>query len=172
MKETEPCVLVHGPVWGDAGFYGEWLLAASKAEAFWKKAYLGKEFQKQIDRVCVVYFPDFGIAASVMIMRLREHWTTFVLDLNSEEGDHFTMMAEMGFFEQNGALYRMTLPGALTSEKVKAAIFNFARTEDDEYVLHAEHLITTMPFSHAMALQNRVRAIDDFHDGTRCVGRA
>ena len=30
-------VLVEGPRWGDAEFYGNWLLAAAKAEAFGKK---------------------------------------------------------------------------------------------------------------------------------------
>ncbi len=61
----------------------------------------------------------------------------------------------MGFFAQNGPFYRMTFPGALTK------VFNFAKTEDDEYVLHPERLISTLPFSEATALQNRLRAIDD-----------
>ena len=31
MERTDPCVLVQGPAWGDAQFYGDWLLAAGKA---------------------------------------------------------------------------------------------------------------------------------------------
>jgi hypothetical protein len=33
MERTDPYILVQGPAWGDAQFYGEWLLAAAKAEA-------------------------------------------------------------------------------------------------------------------------------------------
>jgi hypothetical protein len=39
MERTEPCIPVQGPAWGDAQFYGEWLLAAAKAETFWKETY-------------------------------------------------------------------------------------------------------------------------------------
>lgn len=38
MKTSDQCILVRGPSWGDALFYGEWLLAAAKAETFWKDA--------------------------------------------------------------------------------------------------------------------------------------
>jgi hypothetical protein len=63
MERTDPYVLIQGPKWGDAQFYGGWLLAASKAETFWKEAYADPDFKKQIDHVCVCYIPDFGIAA-------------------------------------------------------------------------------------------------------------
>jgi hypothetical protein len=172
MEGTDPYVLVKGPAWGEAQFYGEWLLAAGKAEAYWKEAYADQDFKQQIDRVCVAYIPDFGIAATVMIMQLKEYRTTFLIELNSEDGDDFAMMAEMGFFAQRYPFYQMTLPSSLTLEKVKAAIFNFAKTEDDEFMLHPEHLVTAMPLSEATTLQNRLRAIHDFHDNITCSGRA
>ena len=80
------------------------------------------------------------------------------------------MMAEMGFFMQEVPIYRMTLPLSLTSEKVRAAIFKYAKTEDDEFVLHPEDIVTTLPFSEATALQNRLRAINEFHNGINCPG--
>jgi hypothetical protein len=118
------------------------------------------------------HIPDFGIAATAIIMRLREHRITYVLDVDSEVGHDFTVMAEMGFFVQNGHFYRMTLPGTLTSEKVRTAIIEFAKTADYEFVLHPERLISTMPFSEAGTLQNRLQAIDNFCDYTPCFGRA
>jgi hypothetical protein len=172
MERTDPYVLVQGPAWGDAQFYGEWLLAAAKAEAYWKEAYADEDFKQQIDRVCVVYIPDFGIAATRMIMQLMAYRTTFLIELNSEDGDDFAMMVEMGFFARSNPSYQMTLPGLLTSERVKAAIFKFAKTEDDEFALHPEYLVTAMPLSEATALQNRLRAIHDFHDSISCSGRA
>ncbi len=112
------------------------------------------------------------MAATAMFMQLREYMTTFVLELESDEGELFTMMAEMGFFAQNGPFYRITLPDALTLEKVRTAVVKFAATEDDEFVLHPERLIGTVPFSEARTLQNRLRAIDNFCNYTSCIGRA
>ena len=172
MERTDPYILVQGPAWGDAQFYGKWLLAAAEAEALWKDACADQDFKQQVDHVCDAYIPDFGIAATVMIMQLKEYRATFLIELNSEDGDDFAMMAEMGFFAQRNALYQMTLPSSLTLEKVKAAIFKFAKTEDDEFMLHPEHLVTAMPLSEATTLQNRLRAIHDFHDSISCSGRA
>jgi hypothetical protein len=155
IHDGNPCILVEEPPWGDAEFYGKWLLAAAKAEAFWTDLYADQDFRKQIDRVCVCYIPDFGMAATAMIMRLKENLTILVLDV--EVGEEFTMMAEMGFFAQKGPIYRMTLPSSLTSEKVRAAIFKYAKTEDGDFMLHPEYMVTTLPFSEATALQNRLR---------------
>ena len=89
-----------------------------------------------------------------------------------EDGHDFAMMAEMGFFTQKNALYQMTLPPSLTLEKVKASISKFAATEDAEFILHAEYLVTPMTLSEATTLQNRLRAVSDFRDDTNCLGRA
>jgi hypothetical protein len=97
IKQFGPCVLVEGPSWGDAEFYGRWLLAAAEAEAFWKNAYKDSEFQKQVDRVCVAYIPDFGISATLIITELRQYKTSLTIDLNTEEGESFAMMVAMGF---------------------------------------------------------------------------
>ena len=35
---NDPYVLIEGPKWADAKVYGNWLLAAAKAEALWKQA--------------------------------------------------------------------------------------------------------------------------------------
>jgi hypothetical protein len=121
MESTDPCVLVEGPAWGDAHFLGEWLLAAAKAEAFWKEAHEDRDFEKQIRGVwCCI--PDFGMAAIEMIMRLRQHRTSFVLEVNSELGEEFTMMATMGFFIRNDQSCEMTLPARLTSGKMRSAM--------------------------------------------------
>ena len=43
-------VLVEGPEWGDAQFYGEWLLAAAKAQLIWRDALQDQKFAKQIEQ--------------------------------------------------------------------------------------------------------------------------
>jgi hypothetical protein len=163
MELTDPYIVVQGPAWGDAQFYGEWLLAAAKVEGFWKEAYADEDFRRQVKLVCDSYVPDFGIAATVMIMQLKEYRTTALIELNSEDGNDIAMMPEMGFFAHRNPSYQMTLPYLLTSERAKAAIVRYAKTEDDEYVLHPEYLVTPMPLSEATTAQNRLRAIDDFN---------
>ena len=54
IKEGEPYILVEGPRSGDTEFYGQWHLAASKAEALWKQALMDPSFETQIDRLLVV----------------------------------------------------------------------------------------------------------------------
>ena len=170
---NDPCVLVKGPNWGDAEFCGKWLLAAAQAETFWKEACKDPEFEKQVERVIYDFcIPDFGISALVMVMRLEEYMTTFVLDLDSEEGAAFVMMFTMGFFAATSLGYRMAIPSDLTVAKVKGATLKYAETEDEECTLHPEYLVNTMSFPEARAWQNRLRAVDEFREGTNVLGFA
>src|SRR5436190_9403376 len=102
------CILVEGPRSGIAEFYGNWLLAASKAETFWKQAYSEPDFAQKVDRLTVVYFPDFGLAACGLLMRLNGGLGSFIIDFNEVELEEFVMMAEMGFFFRSGESYKMT----------------------------------------------------------------
>jgi hypothetical protein len=156
------CVLVEGPAWGDAEFLSKWLLAAAQAESFWRKAYENADFEKQVEPVCVCYIPDFGISAFIMVMHLKEHRTSFVLNLETEDGELFAMMLGMGFFEPSPNGYRMALPIGLTTATVRAAVIKFAATQDDDFILHPEHLVSTMPFAEARLRQDRLCAIEEF----------
>jgi hypothetical protein len=52
------------------------------------------------------YILDFGIAATAMFMQLKEHRTTFLIELDSIDGEDFAMMAEMGFFTHRNSSSR------------------------------------------------------------------
>jgi len=171
IQSSNPCVLIEGPSWGNAEFYGKWLLAAAQAETFWKEARKDSDFEKQVERVSVAYIPDFGIAASIMLMQLEEYRTTFVLDLDSEDGNDFAMMVTMGFFAPYNDRYRMTIPFELSVTKVKAAVLKYTETEDEEYVLHPEYFVNTMSVPEARAWQNRLRALDQFCEDSNVRGR-
>jgi hypothetical protein len=158
METDGSWVLVEGPAWGDAQFYGEWLLAAAKAQVLWRTALEDQEFATQVERARIVYEPDFGITATIMLMNLRAHWTSFVLDLQSEDGEDFAMMFSMGFFVQCDGTCRMAIPALLTLDALKGAILTFARTEDSEYFLHPEHLVTCMSAAAAKVLQEQINA--------------
>jgi hypothetical protein len=176
MADTHLFVLVEGPARGDAKFYGDWLLAAAKAESFWRETYDDQDFQKQVQHVCIC---DFGILATLVLMWLREDmtpfvhdlemlWlrkdmTRFVLDVNSNEGEAFAMMVEMGFFVRTHQSYQMTIPPCLTAKKVRAAVIQLANTVGENHTPRPESLVNTMPFAQAKALQNRLRAFDKFN---------
>ena len=167
ITNTIPHVLIEGPRWGDAEFYGKWLSAAAEAEAFWKEAFKDPGFKKQVERVCVVYIPDFGMTASVMLMQLKEYRTTFVVSLDSEEVEEFAMMVAMGtFFVPINQRYQMALPSRLTAAKVKAAILKYAQTESED-----SGTASRIPGQHNVVRggqrwQVRLRAIDEFFSNT------
>jgi hypothetical protein len=161
IKENEPYILVEGPKWGDAEFYGKWLLAAAKADALWKKATNDPSLEEQFGLVTMIYIPDFGIGATVMVSQLEENLASFAIQLNGvaiELVDEFVMMAEMGFFVLTGQRYQMAIPAKLNMDVVKRAALKFAQTEDED-ILHPEHLVVTMPYAEAKAWQERLRLL-------------
>jgi hypothetical protein len=171
VQETTSCVLVEGPRWGDAEFYGRWLLAIANAEALWKEARNDPDFAKQIESVTVCLMPDFGIGATVMLSQLEKKLASITIGLNDASGiafDEFAMMAEMGFFVLSGERYQMAIPTNLDSEKLKKAVRTFAQTEDEEGILHPEHLVTTMPYTRAHEWQASLRQMDE---DQRCADR-
>jgi hypothetical protein len=161
---TELCALVEGPKWADTKFYGNWLLAAAKANELWTEALENPRFSKRVDRLTIAYLPDFNIGATVMLSRLERNLASFVVELNGEEEpEEFAMMIGMGFFVLTGQRYQMVIPTRLTLRKVMKAALRLAKTEDEEYFLHPESIITTMPCAQAKAWQSRLRQMDEVH---------
>ena len=169
---SEPCILIEGPIWADAKFYGRWLVAADRANQFWLKALKNPLFEKQVDRLTIGSMPDFGIGATVMLSRLEKNFASFIVHLTSgdeELVDEFVMMVEMGFFVLTGHRYQMAIPTRLNMERVKRAALKFAQTEDEDYYLHPEYLVVTMLKTEAEVWQRRLREMDPAH---RCADRA
>jgi hypothetical protein len=162
VEQDQLCILVEGPRAGIAEFYGNWLLAASKAEAFWKQAYGEPDFAQEVDRLTVVYFPDFGLAGFGLLTRLSGPFASFIISFNESEMDEFVIMAELGFFFRSGESYKMAIPADLSLVKVKAAALRYVQTEDDEYNLHPEILVSPMPVDEALQCQIRQLAISNF----------
>ena len=169
IQKDSPCILVEGPRWADAAFYGKWLLAAAKANALWEKAIKDPSFEKQVNRLMVAYIPEFSISATVLLSYLEKNFASLVVRLDDEMGvEEFTMMVEMGFFVLTGQRYQMVIPTRLTIGKVKRAALKLAQTEDEEYYLHPEYLVVTMPYAEAKAWQVRLRGMGE---DNRCADR-
>jgi hypothetical protein len=73
-------------------------------------------------------------------------------------------MAGMGFFVQCGRTWRMTVPTLLTLDRLKDSVLTFARTEDHEYVLHPEQLVTCISSAEAKVLQKQLELFHGSRD--------
>src|SRR5262245_18229825 len=119
-----PCILVEGPAWGDAEFYGHWLLGAAKANELLQDAKNNDaEFRTAIETLEMLQCLDFGIMATVFLSLFADkQFQTFVIDVNhSADLLDFVLMVEMGFFVLTGNRYQMIAPENLDMDKVKRA---------------------------------------------------
>jgi hypothetical protein len=159
---TERFALIEGPRWADTKFYGNWLLAAAKANDLWTEAINDPSFREQVDRLLIVYYPDFNIRATVLLSRLEQNLASLVVNLDGEEEpEEFAMMVGMEFFVLTGQRYQMVIPPRLTLGKVKEAALALAETEDEDFCLHPEHIVTTIPDAEAKEWQSRLRGMDE-----------
>jgi len=161
---TEQCALVEGPVWGDTKFYGHWLLAVSKANELWTEALNSPRFNERVGSLLALFIPDFNIGATILLSRLEKNLASLVVNLDGEEeSEEFAMMVGMGFFVLTGQRYQMVIPRRLTLGTVMEAALALAKTEDEDSILHPEHIITTMTYAEAKAWQTRLRQMDAGH---------
>ena len=149
--DQDTYVLVEGPTWGDAEFYGHWLLTASKANRLLQDAKRDDpEFRAAIFILEVLYVLDFGIMATVFLSQFTdERFYTFAIEVGSSDDlNEFALMVEMGFFNLTGDRYQMTVPENLDLKRVKEAHLRLAATEDEDGI-HPEKLVVGMPRSQA-----------------------
>src|SRR5262249_44470636 len=125
-------------------------------------------FMKMVDRLMITSVPDFSITATVLLSWLEKNLTSLVVELYEAEGEDFVMMVEMGFFVRTGERYQMAIPTRLNMRKIKAAMLKLAQTEDEQYYLHPEYLVATMPYAQTKEWQARLYQMSQDH---RCADR-
>ena len=163
---TEYWALIEGPRWADTKFYGNWLLAAAKANELWTEALNNPDFVSgEFDLLTAFVLPNFSIGATVLLSRLEQNLASFVISLNEDTvPEEFAIMIGMGFFVPTGQRYQMVIPTRLTLRKIMKAALRLTQTEaegeDGLDVLHPEDIITTMPYADAKAWQSRLRRMD------------
>ena len=116
-------VLVEGPAWGDADFYGHWLLEAARAQRLLEQAKRDDPvFRQAIDTLELLQLLDYGIMATVLVSQfVDKEFQTFIIEFASEDVNDFCLMVQMGFFVLTGDRYQMVLPQNLDVERVKQA---------------------------------------------------
>ena len=160
--KCKSCILVEGPAWGDAEFYGKWLLSAAKANELSQQAKTDDpEFRNAIDTLEVLHGLHFGIMATVFLSYfVDKEFQTFVLNSSSEDLLSFVLMAEMGFFVQTGKRYQMTVPEKLNTEIVKQAHLKLAGSEAGEWI-HPERFAVDLPYPQAKMYQRLLREMSE-----------
>ena len=160
--KCKSCILVEGPAWGDAEFYGKWLLSAAKANELLQQAKTDDpEFRNAIDTLEVLHGLHFGIMATVFLSYfVDKDFQTFVLNSSSEDLLDFVLMAEMGFFVQTGKRYQMTVPEKLNTEIVKQAHLKLAGSEAGEWI-HPERFAVDLPSPQAKMYQRLLREMSE-----------
>jgi hypothetical protein len=154
--KSEICVLVQGPTWGDAEFYGRWLLFAAEAQALLKQAKSDDQaFREAIDSLEILAPLCFGLMATVFVSQFADKkFETFTIEFGSDDMIEFAIMVEMGFFALCGDHYQMILPPTLDINTVKKAHIKLARTDDHDGI-HPEWLVLGMPYAEAARQQDQ-----------------
>jgi hypothetical protein len=158
----ESCILVEGPAWGDAEFYGKWLLSAAKANELLQQAKRhDSKFANAIEIIELLQELDFGIMATIFLSRFADkEFQTFIIDFESGDLLDFVLMVEMGFFVQTGNRYQMTVPEKLDIDIVKQAHLKLAETDDENWI-HPERFAVDLPFSQAKIYQRLLREMGE-----------
>jgi hypothetical protein len=130
------CIVVEVPEpWGDAKFLGGWLVTAAKAQVLWEEAKVAPGFAKCsaiiTDNFEAIWGElDLGKEAFRFLLNVKGCACTFIVDLNTEEGDPFVLLARLGLFVWLEDRYKLGIPDDLTLEKVKAAVIDYAKTAE------------------------------------------
>jgi hypothetical protein len=155
LTEGPHWVLVEGPGPGEAEFLGRWLLAAVDADkALAEQRTQNPGLKEQISRLEVEYQVSFSAAATRFVELLMKNLTCFTLDLWDEWGDVFTVMAGLGFFRQTGERHQMTPPQEINGPMIEDALLKLAATEDEDFFLQPEHLVSCLTKTEAHMWQD------------------
>jgi hypothetical protein len=153
IKKSGTHILVEGPAWGDADFYGHWLLEAVKAQRLLNQAKRDDAaFQEALEIAAEFdHCLNYGILATFYVSQFAkdDQLQAFIVDIPYFDLIDFAFMVEMGFFVLTGDRYQMVLPQNLDMELVKRAHLKFAGPEEDWIPL--ERSIVAIP--HASATQ-------------------
>jgi hypothetical protein len=137
----DPCALIEGARFGDAHFYGKWLLAAAEAEALWKMIQLDKQFTTLLNPE----IPDLGVGAILFLAGIKKNCCIVNLRRTDSMTEwpimlEFVMLTALGFFTLAGDRYLMTLPTqGFDIGVLRAAASKICETEDEEYMLQTIH---------------------------------
>jgi hypothetical protein len=155
-------ILAEGPRRTDAGFASQWLLSAIEADRL-LQGYLSKnpDFHVSIVRLECPYRIEFAPSALFFIGMWQSKKGSFSLDiLDPEWSEIFCIMAHLGFFKQTGQRYQMIVPETVAIDRIKDELLRLTATQDSDYRLHPEELLTTMSQQQAIEWKGKLKRMN------------
>jgi hypothetical protein len=118
------------------------------------------DFRERISRLEVLYCVEFAPAAMAFVRKWFLSLHAFSIHvLDSEWTEMLAIMIYVGFFQQTGARYQMTVPKSINITAITTALLRLASTEDAEYDLHPEDQMTTINRQEAETSKVRLNRI-------------
>lgn len=129
-----------------ADFASRWLAKIAEAERILAQHVKeNPDFEEAVARLTFGIDTDFCTTALEMMRRALHIGGAFPLESFEQElFENFPLLAEMGFFTQEGAHYHATLPFMLNADIVISPLLRLAATCDGEKDLHPEWLLKTI----------------------------
>jgi hypothetical protein len=152
-------ILAEGPRLSDAVFTSQWLLAAIEADRQLQRCFSeDPRFHMSIVRLECPYRIEFAQSALFFIGMWQAGKGSFSLDLlDPEWAEIFCIMARLGFFKQTGQRYQMVVPETVEIDQIKVELVHLVATQDPDYRLHPESLLTNMPQQQAMDCKRKLK---------------
>jgi hypothetical protein len=142
----DPCALIEGAGFGEADFYGRWLIAAAEAESIWKII----QREEQFFGLTWGDIPDLGLGAIYILSRIKHDYCIVSLRPTQEMVEwpimlEFVLMVELGLLTLTGTHYQITIPPrGPNSDEVRAAALKLSKTGDENSTAYPERFITAM----------------------------
>jgi hypothetical protein len=158
-RPIQPRIFIECPNHTDAEFAARWLKDAVEADRFLDLCFLEnaslRDVISQLEIPSVIQFPVS--AMNFLAMWLEEKFCFSIDAYHFELVRSFFLMVEMGFFTRNGDLYRMTIPGNLTIERLQDALIRLVATEGLVNIFHPEQLLVTISEQEALTRKQKVK---------------
>ena len=145
--EKRTGIFVEGSKKIDVVFHAKWLLEISSVEKHYAEAKRDPQFVRDVaTRLEVLVVWDFALEATLLMSTLMRG-EPIVLETGSHESEVFAVLAQIGFFSWTLDRYRLSLPPAVTLATVKSAALNLIATQDEEYRIFPEKIISVAPMT-------------------------
>jgi hypothetical protein len=118
------------------------------------------DFRQTIGRLEVIACVHFSSSATEFVSRWLSNYGIFLVEMTDEWAEMFVVMVGSGFFKYTNGRYQMVVPTTLDCDILAATLLRLAETEDSEYYLHPEDLISFKTRTWTVGMERRLRSMD------------
>jgi hypothetical protein len=131
MRNQIAHVLIEMTTEPDCRFIGSWFIKAAEAEGLWSQALRNPSFQERVLPLWAYVVPNLECASVYSFGELEQQHQVIAVDVDGDLTVELAMMVHLGFFVRAGQSYRLTVPEAISLEKVQEAALRIMSTAKD-----------------------------------------